>query len=60
MHLITDLMHHCAAVLTFRGAVPSTNSSSGLCYKGVGGTDQVTLWQKGYPVGRCTRQEAEC
>jgi hypothetical protein len=58
-HAITDLMLHCAAVLTFRRAAAGSNSRPGLCYKGVGGSDGVTLYQNGFPVERCTRQEAE-
>lgn len=58
---ITDLMLHCASVLAFRRAVTSTGTDAtpGLCYRGVGGTDAVSLWLNGFKVETCSRQEAQ-
>ncbi|MBX4870228.1 hypothetical protein HJA85_25150 [Rhizobium bangladeshense] len=58
---ITDLMLHCASVLAFRRAISGANveSTRGLCYKGVGGSDKVTVWSNGFKVWTCLRQEAQ-
>lgn len=62
-HMITELMLHCASVLAFRrsqatGLKEKSSPVDGSCYKGVGGSDQVTIWSNGFAVETCSRQEA--
>lgn len=58
---VTDLMLHCASVLAFRRAFSgaSPEAIAGYCYRGVGGTDMVSIYSNGFKVGSCSRDEAQ-
>lgn len=60
---IAGLMRHFGSVLAFRRVFAGGQNAediAGLCYKGVGGTNQVTIWNADAEiVGRCSRQEAQ-